>query len=308
MVSYSTLKRELSEVANLRNIVDRSKRTRPYPDLRLTPAEVVPTEAEDMSRRNMLLGLGVAGVASMGSALGLIGFKDEAHAAGTVAKGVEHQWCRIVDLRFCTGQRKCVSSCQTRHGLPPEQTWMRVLSWQDEVGKEFFMPVPCQMCENPPCVAVCPVSATTRTAEGITLVDQDKCIGSRACMAACPYEARYFNWNKPAETNRMPAPSPSTPEFPANQIGTVGKCVLCADRIPYSNELPSCVEACPRHVHYIGDFVTDVAVNGVATVKLSTFLSENNAVRFKEELGTNPRTYYILGNGQPLGGPMAGVQ
>lgn len=293
---------------NRRNVVDKLRRSSTYPDLGLTPVGVVSTEEEeDISRRNILIGLGAVGFTSMGGALGLIGFKDEAHAATAVAKGAEHQWCRVIDLRACIGERKCSAACQTRHGLPPEQTWMRVLSWQDE-GKEYFMPVPCQMCENPPCVNVCPVSATYKTAEGIVLVDQDACIGSRACMAACPYEARYFNWNKPADTHRMPAPSPSTPEFPSNQMGTVGKCVLCADRLPYSNELPSCVEACPRGAQYIGDFVTDVAVNGMVTVKLSTFLNENNAVRFKEEAGTNPRTYYILRPGQPLGGPESGVK
>lgn len=275
-------------------------------ELGLTAAGDPCVEEADLSRRNMLYGLGALGVASMSGALGLINYSEEAQAA--TESSTEHQWCRVIDLRACTGERKCVSSCQTRHGLPPEQTWMRVLSWQDEAGKEFFMPVPCQMCENPPCLDVCPVSSTFRTPEGIVLVDQSTCVGSRACMAACPYEARYFNWKKPAETNRMPAPSPNTPQFPKNQLGTVGKCVLCADRMPYSNELPSCVEACPNGVHFIGDFVTDVAVNGRKTVKLSTFLRENNAVRFKEELGTNPRTYYILGNGQPLGGPEGAVK
>lgn len=297
-----------------RKVVKGSDGYGPNADLGLTPTGERSVDEQDMSRRNMLLGLGAAGVAAMGGALGLVSFNDDAKAvspAGTsalTASGKEHQWCRIIDLSACKGERKCTASCQKRHGLPPEQTWMRVLSWKDEVGKEFFMPVPCQMCENPPCLNVCPVSATIRTKEGLVLVDQDTCVGSRACMAACPYEARYFNWSKPAETNRMPAPSPSTPEFPSNQIGTVGKCVLCADRMPYTNELPSCVDACPNGVHYIGDLVTDIAVNGRVTVKLSTFLRERNAVRFKEELGTNPRTYYILGNGQPLGGPMEGVK
>lgn len=296
-----------------RKDVNGSKRYGPHQDLGLAPVGENSVEEQDISRRNMLLGLGAVGVATMGSAIGLVSFNDEARAASPstasalTARGKEHQWCRVIDLRACIGERKCVTACQERHGLPPEQTWMRVLSWQDE-GKEYFMPVPCQMCENPPCVNVCPVSATYRTPDGIVLVDQDTCIGSRACMAACPYEARYFNWNKPAETNRMPEPSPSTPEFPANQIGTVGKCVLCADRIPYANELPACVARCPRAAQYIGDFVTDIAVNGRVTVKLSTFLSENNAVRFKEELGTNPRTYYILRPGQPLGGPEQGVK
>jgi molybdopterin-containing oxidoreductase family iron-sulfur binding subunit len=184
---------------------------------------------------------------------------------------------------------------------------MRTLSWQDEAG-EHFMPVMCQMCQDPPCLRVCPVSATFKTDQGVVLVDQDQCIGSRACMAACPYEARYFNWSEPKPAHRMPAPSPNTPEFPGNQVGTVGKCVLCADRIPYSSQLPSCVEACPRGAHYIGDLVTDVAVNGRSTVRLSTFLREGNAVRFEEELGTNPRCYYIPGYGQPVGGPLVGVK
>jgi molybdopterin-containing oxidoreductase family iron-sulfur binding subunit len=282
-------------------------------DLGLTPVgsgSTTDCSVDDagLSRRNMLLTLGAVGVAAAGASLGIVSYRDDAQAAEALADpGSEHQWCRVVDLRKCTGERKCVSSCQTRHGLPPDQTWMRVLSWEDDAGKEFFMPVPCQMCENAPCLNVCPVGATYHDPQGIVLVDQDTCIGSRACMAACPYEARYFNWNPPAPTNRMPEQSPNTPQFPANQIGTVGKCVLCADRLPYSKELPSCVEACPNGVHYIGDFITDVAVNGKTTVKLSTFLRENNAVRFQEELGTEPRTFYILGNGQPLGGPKEGV-
>lgn len=293
---------------NLRTSADKTESYGQHAELGFGPIFDDSVEEQDMSRRNMLLGLGAMGVAVIGGSLGIVGFNEEARAAGAQSGGTAaHQWCRVIDLRACIGERKCVAACQTRHGLPPEQTWMRVLSWQDE-GKEYFMPVPCQMCENPPCVSVCPVSATFRTPEGVVLVDQDKCIGSRACMAACPYEARYFNWNKPAETNRMPELSPSTPEFPSNQIGTVGKCVLCADRIPYANELPACVSGCPRAAQYIGDFVTDVAVNGRVTVKLSAFLSENNAVRFKEELGTNPRTYYILRPGQPLGGPERGVK
>ncbi|WP_158220423.1 4Fe-4S dicluster domain-containing protein [Kineosporia sp. A_224] len=273
-------------------------------DLRLSPE----AEELDMSRRRLLRGLGLAGVAAAAGPLGLVAYRDEVQAAEVgAASGAEHQWCRVVDLRACKGERKCVAACQDRHGLSPDQTWMRTLSWRDEGGGEHFMPVMCQMCQDPPCLKVCPVSATLKTDQGLVLVDQDQCIGSRACMAACPYEARYFNWSEPAPAHRMPAPSPNTPEFPGNKVGTVGKCVLCADRMPYTKQLPSCVEACPRGAHFIGDLVTDVAVNGKSTVRLSTFLREGNAVRFKEELGTNPRCYYIPGNGQPVGGPSVGV-
>ena len=148
---------------------------------------------------------------------------------------------------------------------------------------------------------VCPVGATFRTDTGLVLVDQNVCIGCRTCMAACPYEARYFNWTAPPQPKNK-LPFPPTPEMPVpQQKGTVGKCVFCADRLPHG-ELPACVSGCPMGVLYIGDLVTDVATNGLGeTVQLSTFLKENDAVRFKEELGTNPRVYYIIGHGQALG-------
>jgi len=273
----------------------------PRPDLGLTPTTDSAVDRGNLSRRNLLLTLGAVGVASVGGSIGLIAYRDEAAATEAIMDpSREHQWCRVVDLRRCTGERKCVSSCQIRHGLPPEQTWMRVLSWPDEDGGEHYMPVPCQMCENPPCQAVCPVSATFTNPQGVVLVDQETCIGSRACMAACPYEARYFNWADPLPQKRMPIAD--SPQMPVPQKGTVGKCVFCADRLPHG-ELPACVSGCPMGVLYMGDLVTDTAVNGQGTaVVLSDFLRANDAVRYKEELGTNPRVYYILGHGQSLGG------
>ena len=143
----------------------------------------------------------------------------------------------------------------------------------------------------PPLTSVAPWSARCYT---------DTCVGSRACMAACPYEARYFNWTDPPPAKKMPMPN--TPQMPVAKKGVVGKCVLCADRLP-QGELPACVQGCPMGVLYIGDLVTDVAVNGQGkTVALHEFLRANDAVRYKEEHGTNPRVYYILGHGQNLGG------
>jgi molybdopterin-containing oxidoreductase family iron-sulfur binding subunit len=171
---------------------------------------------------------------------------------------------------------------------------------KDATGGTYNMPRPCMMCEDAPCMYICPVGANVRTDDGLVLVDTEACIGSRACMAACPYEARYFNWSDPLPQARMPAPS--TPQMPVPEKGVVGKCVFCADRLP-QGELPACVSGCPMGVLYIGDLVTDIAVNGLGTnVVLSDFLRANDAVRFKEELGTNPRVYYILGHGQSLGG------
>jgi molybdopterin-containing oxidoreductase family iron-sulfur binding subunit len=259
-----------------------------------------------LTRRGALARLAALGITVAGAGtVALVGYRDEAQAvvkpaAATKAgkKPAEHAWCQVIDLRSCDGCKMCTTACQKRHGLREEQAWINVYSMDDNKGGEFFMPRPCMMCEDAPCLKVCPVGATLRTDEGLVLVDTDTCVGSRACMAACPYEARYFNWKEPLPAKRMPMPN--TPLMPVAKKGTVGKCVLCADRLP-QGELPACVDACPMGVLYVGDLVTDVAVNGQGTtVVLSEFLRANDAVRFKEELGTNPRVWYILGHGQSL--------
>jgi len=272
------------------------------------PPEVAREVSQVLSRRNLLTTLGVA---AAGGAMAMVSYRDEAHAATAhdapkgaaapnAAKTAEHAWCMVIDLRTCDGCAMCTRSCQQRHGLREEQTWIKVYSMEDSSGGTFAMPRPCMMCEDPPCLKVCPVGATLRTDEGLVLVDTDTCVGSRACMAACPYEARYFNWSEPLPAKRMSMPN--TPQMPVAKKGTVGKCVLCADRLP-QGELPACVSGCPMGVLWIGDLVTDIAVNGPGkTVVLSEFLRANDAVRYKEELGTNPRVYYILGHGQNLGG------
>jgi molybdopterin-containing oxidoreductase family iron-sulfur binding subunit len=236
--------------------------------------------------------------------LALVSFQEDAQAAmapmAAKIKASAHAWCMVIDLRTCDGCKACTMACQQRHGLRQEQTWIDVYDMKDAAGETFYMPRPCMMCEDAPCMYICPVGANVRTDDGLVLVDVDACVGSRACMAACPYEARYFNWTDPLPSKRMPAPS--TPQMPVPQKGTVGKCVFCADRLP-QGELPACVSGCPMGVLYIGDLVTDIAVNGLGkNVVLSEFLRANDAVRFKEELGTNPRVYYILGHGQNLGG------
>jgi molybdopterin-containing oxidoreductase family iron-sulfur binding subunit len=263
------------------------------------PPGAGPKEAKGITRRGLLATLGVA---ATGSALAMVSYRDDAQAATTPKpkSATAHAWCMVIDLRTCDGCKVCTSSCQTRHSLREEQTWIKVFDMEDSTGGTFSMPRPCMMCENPPCMYVCPVGATLRTDEGLVLVDTDACVGSRACMAACPYEARYFNWTEPLTPKKMPMPN--SPQMPLAKKGTVGKCVLCADRLPHG-ELPACVQGCPMGVLYIGDLVTDVAVNSFGnTVALHDFLRKNDAVRYKEEQGTNPRVYYILGHGQNLGG------
>ncbi|MDA8040055.1 MAG: 4Fe-4S dicluster domain-containing protein [Actinomycetota bacterium] len=256
--------------------------------------------------RRRFLGSAVAG--GVGAiALGALGERlagfDAAGATPTPVSGssgvATHQWAMVIDLRYCNGCKLCTTACQAAHFLHPDQTWIDVFSMTNAAGESYFMPRPCMMCEDPPCVPVCPVSANIRTPEGLTLVDQSRCIGTRICMNSCPYQARYFNWE---DAERVPRqPFPQEPAWPVPQVkGTVGKCIFCAAMLP-AGKLPECIASCPMGTLYLGDLESDVAVNGLgATVKLSSFLAENDAVKFKESYGTHPRVYYILGHGQDV--------
>ncbi|MDA8185665.1 MAG: 4Fe-4S dicluster domain-containing protein [Actinomycetota bacterium] len=266
---------------------------------------------EKLARRRFLHGaaLGAAGLAGIGSLGGAFEASTSLASSrdpepGGAAKPV-HQWAMVIDLRYCNGCKLCTAGCQAAHGLHADQTWIEVFTMRNAAGETYHMPRPCMMCEDPPCVQVCPVSANFRTAEGLTLVDQSRCIGTRICMNACPYQARYFNWSAPRPVPRQPFPQ--EPTWPVPQVeGTVGKCIFCAAMLP-SGMLPECVTRCPMGVIYLGDLEADVATNGMGnTVTLSKFLAENDAVKFKESYGTHPRVFYIPGHGQDLESDTAG--
>lgn len=265
----------------------------------------VPEQAEaGLSRRRVLLSLAAAAgsAVAVGPLTTVLRATSTADASATAghesASRTERRWAMVFDLRRCDGCKKCTTACQEKHYLPAEQEWIKVYTLRDRSGIEYSMPRLCMHCEDAPCVRVCPVAATFVNQDGLVLVDQDKCIGCRLCMAACPYEARYFNWVEP--TVKPPLPTTATPEFPSpQQKGTVGKCVLCVHNIK-DGILPYCVDACTMGAIYVGDLDADVATNGSETVRLSTFLSQNNAVRLKEELNTRPRVYYIAGHGEDL--------
>lgn len=262
------------------------------------------TKAERaLTRRNLLGLLGTAGVggalAANGAALMQLSPAIAAHVAHAAeAPRKERQWAMAIDLRRCDGCEDCTKACQETHHLPKSFEWIKVFTVHDKHGGEYFMPRPCMQCENPPCLRVCPVAATFKTEDGVVLVDQERCIGCRSCMAACPYGARTFNYaDPPAYANPF---GKATPEFPVpQQKGTVGKCMLCVHRTG-EGQLPACVEACGMKAIYIGDLVEDVATNGEETVRFSQYLKDNDAFRYKEELNTSPRVWYIAGHGQDL--------
>lgn len=205
------------------------------------------------------------------------------------------RWVMVIDLSKCRNARKCMVACQGAHNLHPEQHHINVLQMQDaEKTSPYFMPKPCQHCDNPPCVAVCPVDATFKRPDGIVLIDNERCIGCRFCIAACPYSARVFNWKEP---NNEPTDfdDPYDVELNVPQLkGTISKCLFSADRLR-DGELPYCVSACPNGTYYFGDENEDAVTNGTTkeTVSFSKLIKDNAGYTLMDELGTKPRVYYL---------------
>ncbi len=229
---------------------------------------------------------------------------DKAHLRDVCAHVVTNEEARagipgkrfvmVVDLAKCDGCAKCTQACQKMHFTPPDREWIKVFRMQDaESTAPYWMTKPCFHCDNPPCTKVCPVNATFKRQDGIVLIDNERCIGCRFCMAACPYSSRFFNWERPVQPAGM-ADEPYSPEqgYP-RRVGTVEKCDFCPHMIR-EGKMPACVTGCPMNVLYFGDQNEDAVTNAAGeTVRLSQLLEDNGGFRYLEELGTQPRVYYL---------------
>ncbi len=199
----------------------------------------------------------------------------------------------VVDLSRCKNARKCVSACQKWHYRPEDKEWLTVKLMKDsEKSAPYWFPKQCFHCDNPPCVKVCPVNATFKRQDGLVLIDNDRCIGCKFCMAACPYSTRVFNWDEPEVPMDIRGLAYSAETGIPAKVGTVEKCDFCPDRAR-EGLLPPCVEACPNGVFYFGDENEDTVSNGEETVSFSQLIRDRAAYRFQEELGTKPRVYYL---------------
>lgn len=211
-------------------------------------------------------------------------------------EGIEgRRWVLVVDLARCRNARQCISACQEAHQLQPEQFHVNTLQMQDSPNTApYHMPKHCQHCDNPPCVSVCPVDATYKRQDGIVLIDNERCIGCRFCIAACPYSARIFNWFEPKDAEKYKDQTYNVELNVPQKKGTVSKCLFSADHLR-DGKLPYCVSACPNSVYYFGDENEDAVTNGTTkeTVRLSTLLKDNAAYQLMPELGTKPRVYYL---------------
>jgi len=185
-------------------------------------------------------------------------------------------WGMVIDLDRCTGCQACVMACKAENNVPAVGSkeahkgrvisWMQVLTETDEehhAEKVRFIPRPCLQCDDPPCTKVCPVYATYRNPEGIVAQIYARCIGCRFCMAACPYNAKYFNWYTYQKEGQG-----QNPDVSLRGKGVVEKCTFCHHRVSKAPEgvrdldpsdpalreyTPACVVTCAPGARYFGD-------------------------------------------------------
>jgi molybdopterin-containing oxidoreductase family iron-sulfur binding subunit len=203
------------------------------------------------------------------------------------------EYVMIIDLAKCRNARKCVEVCQRMHNLPPEDEWIKVFYMQDgEDTAPYWFPKPCFHCNSPSCVNVCPVGATFKRLDGLVLIDNERCIGCKFCMAACPYSSRVFNWRENTGGEHVTDHHGAIESGKPQKVGTVGKCDFCPD-MARMGKLPSCIEACPNGALYYGDKKEDLVSNGTETERFSQIIYERAGYRYMEELGTRPSVYYL---------------
>ncbi|MGA8294293.1 MAG: 4Fe-4S dicluster domain-containing protein [Rhodoplanes sp.] len=213
------------------------------------------------------------------------------------------RYVMIADLRRCVGCQTCTAACKEANATPPGVQWRRVLDI--EVGEypnvnRIFVPTGCQHCADPPCMHVCPTTATGQRDDGTVTIDYELCIGCAYCAVACPYEARF----KVDTADFAFGDEPSTVEraqFDERKIGVATKCTFCSDRIDAGRAAgktpgrdpeatPVCVNSCISGALVFGNIEDpDSAVAGL--------LAENKSFRMHEEAGTSPGFYYLWDRG-----------
>jgi len=179
--------------------------------------------------------------------------------------GVRPSWAKVIDQTKCIGCHACTTACKSENEVPLSVTRTFVKSVDVGVfpqARRAFQVTRCNQCADAPCVAACPTSAMHVRYDGIVDFDKSICIGCKACMAACPYDAIFIN----------------------PQDHCAEKCNFCAHRLEVGLE-PACVVVCPTQAIMVGD------LNDPESAVAQIVNREPVSVR-RPEKGTRPRLFY----------------
>ena len=164
------------------------------------------------------------------------------------------QYAIVTDLNRCVGCLACAVACKVANNVPIGSFWNKVLRIGPNPSTEgsdfpnvdmYFLPIQCQHCENPACVAVCPTGASHKLEDGTVQVDKEKCIGCQFCVMACPYGA--------ISLESIGLPSATSETMAQKSMRSVAvRCDLCKDWMKREGKsVPACVEACPVHARSV---------------------------------------------------------
>jgi Fe-S-cluster-containing dehydrogenase component len=166
----------------------------------------------------------------------------------------------------------CIAACKSENDIPLEHFRTRVVEAVQGEFPNLWMELRselCNHCDHPPCVDNCPTGASHKRKDGTVQINQNQCVGCKACIAACPYDARYI--------------------YPGK--GYADKCTFCVHRIAQGQE-PACVATCIGGSRVFGDL--DDPRSAVCRL-----LSEVTSSVLLVEAGTMPKVFYVRKQGKP---------
>ena len=211
------------------------------------------------------------------------------------------RWGMTIDLGKCMRCHGCVAACRVEHFLPLGINWPRLIAWENPAEELTTFPVRCNHCQDAPCVKVCITGASQQREDGIVWVDQDKCVGCRYCIIACPYQNRTF-LSRDKDTGYFPGYELTEFEkvgkrtYP-HTVGTTEKCNFCMERIDegFSKGLkpgvdhdatPACVNTCPSRALVFGDLDDPES-------EIRRLINSYMGFQLHPEYDTDPSIFYI---------------